>query len=169
MANLKIERRGRPVVPWIAGLLALALLVWAVAELVEPPQSEGEATQIEVDEGPAPAAIPAQASPVADAARSLDEIAPLGPEDLGQNVRVSGRLVQPSANGFWLRTADGTLLHVRSDRTPGDGDVQATGVLRSVEETLEPPAAEGEAIREMELAEQRREPSSDTGGAGPGE
>lgn len=34
MADIKVERKGRSIWPWVVGLLVLALLVWALTLLV---------------------------------------------------------------------------------------------------------------------------------------
>lgn len=44
MADIKIERKGPNVWPWIIGLVVLALLVWALMELLgsDEPEVVGE-------------------------------------------------------------------------------------------------------------------------------
>lgn len=34
MADINVERRGPRIWPWIIGLIVLALLIWAIAEIV---------------------------------------------------------------------------------------------------------------------------------------
>jgi hypothetical protein len=35
MADINVERRGPRIWPWIIGLVILALLIWAIAEIVD--------------------------------------------------------------------------------------------------------------------------------------
>ena len=45
MAELRVERKGRNIWPWIVGLIVLALLIWALMELLrrnDPEAVEGE-------------------------------------------------------------------------------------------------------------------------------
>lgn len=53
MADIRVERKGRSVWPWIVGLVVLALLIWAVMEMVEGNQAEM------VDEDPVATGAPA--------------------------------------------------------------------------------------------------------------
>ena len=34
MADIRVERKGRSIWPWIVGLIVLALLIWALMELL---------------------------------------------------------------------------------------------------------------------------------------
>src|SRR5690606_10959856 len=53
MADIRVERKGPSIWPWIVGLLVLALLIWAIAEMVDTDEPQ----VAEVEEVP-PAAVP---------------------------------------------------------------------------------------------------------------
>ena len=60
MADIDVQRKGPSIWPWIAGLIVLALLVWAVAEMVDREDREVAVTETQAAEEvqPAPAPTP---------------------------------------------------------------------------------------------------------------
>lgn len=59
MADIDVERKGPSIWPWIIGLLVLALIVWAVAEMLGPDEAEfAETERVETVEPVPPAATP---------------------------------------------------------------------------------------------------------------
>jgi hypothetical protein len=61
MADINVERKGPSIWPWIIGLLVLALLIWAVAEMVDRDDRVADTveTTVPAAEAPPPAAPPA--------------------------------------------------------------------------------------------------------------
>lgn len=129
MADINVERKGPSIWPWIIGLLVLALLIWAIAEMVSTDQE-----QVATETQAPPAAVPAPApAPGAAGAENLSALMPLGPEDANRNVMVNGEVVgQPTSEGFWIRTPDNQVIFVQSTQPVTTGqNVSATGTLQN--------------------------------------
>lgn len=65
MADIDVERKGASIWPWILGLIALALLIWLIAELLEDDDEVVVDTAEPVLVEPAPAPVVPPAAPVA--------------------------------------------------------------------------------------------------------
>lgn len=136
MARLDIERKRKTLWPWLAGVVALLLILMGITTLMqEDAETEPEVVVPTVEDTYPPAAVPAPPNeePVGaatDAARGVEEIAPLGEEDVGQTVRLAGEVVATGNDVFWL-LAGADLLPVESDRRVRKGDtVSLEGTLR---------------------------------------
>jgi len=153
MADINVERKGPSIWPWIVGLLVLALLIWAIAEMVDrgDEQLETAAEQTETDVVPPAVPSPGAAAEV----RTLEELAPLGPEDRGQTVQITGRVMgQPASDGFWLATRDQDVIYIVSERTvQPDQDLQLQGIIE--QNPME------QATSRMEQAQLRQHPEFD--------
>jgi hypothetical protein len=125
MADINVERKRPSIWPWIVGLLVLALLIWAIAEMVD----RDDVARVDPAEEPAvPAPQPAVPH---EAPVDLEQIAPLGSDDLGRMVNVSGSVVgQPLDNGFWVLTDQDRVVFIQTDRPVVTGEhVQVTGMV----------------------------------------
>lgn len=134
MAEIRIERKhGRNLWPWLVGLVVLALLMWAIAELVNTDRDNK--TMAVADSAGAPGAnaeapVPSQPGAAAPASERAPEVGitpvgaliPLGVQHAGQTVSASGQvLTAPSHGGFWLRAEGNTVLWVRSPQPVKQG------------------------------------------------
>lgn len=127
MARTDLERKRKTPWPWFVGLAVLALILWGTnALLTEDAETEPGLTVATVEDTNPPAAIPSppDVEPTAtgtEAARGLEEIAPLGEEDVGQTIRLDGEVVATGNDAFWLLSG-GTVLRVDSERRVRTGD-----------------------------------------------
>ncbi len=144
MADINVERKGPSIWPWIIGLLVLALLIWAIAEMVDTDEEEMARVE-EVEEPVAAVPTPAPTVPEAEAVE-IETLAPLGLDDVGRTVMLEGEVVgQPTNQGFWVaselngepnaifvqtpaRTRDGQMLQM-ADVESGE-DVELMGTLQ---------------------------------------
>lgn len=160
MADINVERKGPSIWPWIIGLLVLALLIWAIAEMVDTGEEEvagREVAEQPVAAVPAPTPAPAEAP---SAPVELETLLPLGTEDIGRIVRIRGDVVgQPTPEGFWLKT-DANGDHVFFVRTPvqtRDGrTLNATDVRTDQDIDLEATIIEAQPQQVMTWMEQAR-------------
>jgi hypothetical protein len=128
MADINVERKSPKIWPWIVGLLVLALVIWAVAEMVTTDDTM-VADRETIDQ---PAAFPAPApAPVEQDGMDLSQLTPLGPEDAGQRVTFQGEVTgQTTGEGFWVRTVDGDVVFVRTTQMAQTGQqVRVTGTV----------------------------------------
>ena len=120
MADINVERKGPSIWPWIIGLLVLALLIWAIAEMVDT--DEGRVAGVEqVEEPVAAVPTPTPVTPEAEmgAAVDLETLSPLGSDDIGRMARVEGKVIgQPIDQGFWVQTALNGEEHAIFVQTP---------------------------------------------------
>jgi hypothetical protein len=129
----QIRRKQPTTWPWLMGLVILGIIVWSVNSLLGVDDPEGEprpAVTFPEDTLP-PAAIPAPPvrAPGDRAARPIEEIAPLGEEDIGERVRAEGEVLATGTMGFWM-LAGNEVLRVDSDRYVQRGEVvQVSGTL----------------------------------------
>lgn len=109
--------------PVVIGVVTLALIVWGVTTLLEPPPepAPAEVATAAVDTHP-PAAIPTPPSRMmSDATRSVREMAPLDEGDVGADARTEGIVVATGNDAFWLR--DGSqVIRIDSPRRVRKGD-----------------------------------------------
>lgn len=136
MAKLKVERKRKTVWPLIGGLAVLVLVLWGITGLLTEDADTGpEVTVPTVEDTYPPAAIPGPpdlepAQTGTDAARRVDEVAPLGEEDIGQLVRVAGEVVATGNDAFWILAGD-EVVRVESPRVVRKGDtLSIAGTLR---------------------------------------
>jgi len=130
-------RRDRAVWPWGVGLLVLILLIWGISVLLD--SDKARVTEVE---GEAPeAAVPAgggsgESAPGEPYAPELIEVLPLGPEDEGRLVRVSGDVVgEPTGEGHWVLTDVDEVIFVRTDGQVESGqNVTNLGRLQPIPE-----------------------------------
>lgn len=107
MADINVERKGPSIWPWVIGLLVLALLIWAIAEMVDTDEDQvAETEQVEeVEEPPAAVPTPTPTQPGMEDAVEFETLTPIGSDDIGRQVQLSGEVVgQPTDEGFWVRT-----------------------------------------------------------------
>lgn len=131
MADINVERKGPSVWPWIIGLLVLALLIWAIAEMVDTDETQVAEVE-EVEPAGAPAAVPAPTvEPGAAQAVELGTLMPLGTEDAGRTVTTRGTVVgQPIEEGYWILTDQDAVLFVVTEEKRNSGEsVHVTGRL----------------------------------------
>lgn len=134
MADINVERKGPSVWPWIIGLLVLALLIWAIAEMVDTDETQVAEVE-EVEPAGAPAAVPAPTvEPGAAQAVELGTLMPLGTEDAGRTVTTRGTVVgQPIEEGYWILTDQDAVLFVVTEEKRNSGEsVHVTGRLAPV-------------------------------------
>ena len=131
MADINVERKGPSVWPWIIGLLVLALLIWAIAEMVDTDETQVAEVE-EVEPTGAPAAVPAPTmEPGAAQPVELATLMPLGADDAGRTIIARGTVVgQPTNEGYWILTDQDAVLFVVAEERPGAGEaVRVTGRL----------------------------------------
>ncbi|HEX7091247.1 MAG TPA: hypothetical protein VF192_13985 [Longimicrobiales bacterium] len=131
MADINVERKGPSVWPWIIGLLVLALLIWAIAEMVDTDETQVAEVE-EVEPATQPAAVPAPTTqPETAQPVDLRMLMPLGADDAGRTISTRGTVVgQPTSNGHWILTDQDIVLFVVTDQRPSSGaSVQVTGRL----------------------------------------
>lgn len=131
MADINVERKGPSIWPWIIGLLVLALLIWAIAEMVDTDQAEvAGVEQVEEPVAAVPTPAPVTPAPGTD----LSELMPLGADDAGQMVNVEGQVVgQPTDQGFWVMTVVNGQPHAIFAQAPArttDGQMLQTQDVR---------------------------------------
>lgn len=134
MAEIRIERKhGRSLWPWLIGLVVLALLMWAIAELVNTDRDNKTMAVADSTGAPgsnAEGSVPSQPGAAAPASEVAPEVGitpvgalvPLGVQHAGQTVSASGQvLTDPSQGGFWLRAEGNAVLWVRSTQAVKQG------------------------------------------------
>ncbi|HEX7051985.1 MAG TPA: hypothetical protein VF188_17385, partial [Longimicrobiales bacterium] len=131
MADINVERKGPSIWPWIIGLIVLALLIWAIAEMVDTEEpAVAEVEPVERVEQP-PAAVPA---PTPMTGAPLGTLMPLGPEDVGQAVLLEGTVVgTPTPAGFWVesRDVDNEVIFVQAPARTRTGEMLAHTDIQS--------------------------------------
>ncbi|HWV58323.1 MAG TPA: hypothetical protein VNZ57_12790 [Longimicrobiales bacterium] len=152
MADINVERKSPSIWPWIVGLLVLALLIWAIAEMVDRGDAQLETAQ-ETETEVVPSAVPAPGA--VTEVRTLEELAPLGSDDVGQMVRFSAQVIgQPGTDGFWVRTRSGEMIYVVSSRTiQPDQQIEIQGIIER--------SAPDEATGRIDRAQLRQHPEFD--------
>ncbi|MFW6080034.1 MAG: hypothetical protein ACODAE_10460 [Gemmatimonadota bacterium] len=133
MADINVERKGPSIWPWVIGLLVLALLIWAIAEMVDTDEEVAVEEPVEeVTEAPAAVPEPEAVEPdieepdfAIEEATELETLMPLGSEDVGQPVLVSGEVVGvPTPDGFFVHTGteENDVIWVQLPAWSEDGD-----------------------------------------------
>lgn len=124
MADINVERKGPSIWPWIIGLLVLALLIWALAELLGDDDDDLVETPVPAMVEPAPvlpAPVAAAGCPVIAAPMTyMGQMVDCGP------VRVTEVI---SDRGFWIEDAGQRIFVLLDEGTqqnpdPSVGDVQ---------------------------------------------
>ncbi len=154
MAEIRIERkRGPSIWPWVIGLIVLALLIWAIAELVNTdrdnktmavadsagvPEANAAAPGAMAPSTPGaqPAPAPGTVAPATEqpGVGDLGALLPLGVQDVGQTVSTGGTVLsQPAHGGFWLKSDANPVIWVESNLKvkPGQQVPQLTGTLEA--------------------------------------
>ncbi len=106
MADVRVERkepserRGPSIWPWIIGLLVLALLIWAIAEMVDTDETQiAEVEEVEPGQPVPPAAVPAPE----EGAASIPAILSNPTAHVGQQFNGEVRVVETVSNrGIWV-------------------------------------------------------------------
>jgi hypothetical protein len=132
MAYLDMKRKQITTWPWVAGLMILGLIVWAVTSLLAAPvDEERSATAAVVEEELPPATLPMQVNPIGIVPlRDVRELSPLGTEDVGETVRAEGEILATGTEGFWI-LAGLEVIRVESEEIVRKGQiVQVHGTLQ---------------------------------------
>ncbi|MBW3552126.1 MAG: hypothetical protein KY466_01380 [Gemmatimonadetes bacterium] len=136
MARIDVEKKRKTVWPLVIGLAILVLALWGVTTLLtDDPAAEPEVTVPTVEDTHPPAAVPAPPNTDpgltgTESTRAVEEIAPVGEEDVGQTVRVAGEVVATGNQAFWLLAGE-EVLRVDSTRRVRKGDsLSIEGILR---------------------------------------
>lgn len=129
MADLNIVRKAGPTLwPWLIGLVVLGLLIWGISELVNTDRDNATMAEADADVSPvATGAVPGsgaqaveQTPPVTPA--PLAALMPLGTQDVGQRVSVTGEvLTNPADGGFWVRTENRAVIWVKGPQRVKEG------------------------------------------------
>jgi hypothetical protein len=149
MADINVERKGPSIWPWIIGLLVLALLIWAVAEIVDRDDQQVATTETYEEPGAIPAPVTDQTYGQPSEEAGLTPVLPLRDEHVGTRVGIAGTVVgQPVAGqGFYLRDADNNVIFVRSPETVQAGEaVTVTGTLQRDEAQRAPELQERDGM-----------------------
>lgn len=131
-----IDRKRTTAWPWAAGAVVLIVVIWGVTTLLAAPPQEEPAVAETWADTLEPAAIPQPSQPVrtGPVVRSLEELSPLGEEDVGEVVRVEGEVVATGTGGFWILTGP-EVLRVDSEMQARRGEhVIVEGTIRLAEE-----------------------------------
>lgn len=135
MARSDFERKQKTVWPWFIGLAVLGLTLLGISALLTwSEETEPAVTVPTVEDTHPPTSIPAapDADPVttgSDPARPVEEIAPLGEEDIGQTVRLDGHVVATGNEAFWLLAGDRVLRVDSPRRVRKDDALSIRGTL----------------------------------------
>jgi hypothetical protein len=116
--KIGVVRRKVPRWPWLVGLVLAGVLVYTIMNLIDARKVRAVAMG---EQSPAAGAAlgtepaaPARPTVVATPSSSLDALLPIGAEDLGQRVTVSGQVAgETSVHGYWILSDENTLLFVR--------------------------------------------------------
>ena len=109
MADINVERKGPSIWPWIIGLIILALLIWALAALLDNDDDE-----VVLDE-PVPAVVeePIAPAPIAGAALPVAAILANPASYMGQTVSGTAMVgSDPTDRGFWIEDQGQRMLVV---------------------------------------------------------
>lgn len=178
MARTDFEKKRKTSWPWFVGLAVLALMFVGISALLaRSDDTEPGVVVPTVEDTYPPAAVPAppNADPTvtgADPARGLDEIAPLGEEDIGQTISLDGHVVATGNRSFWLLAGDRVVRvdsprRVRKDDTlsirgtlqpadPGKTDRIASDVLSRL-----PDSDRWQVVRVIKIVEEDDEAAAD--------
>lgn len=120
MADIDVQRKGPSIWPWIIGLLVLALIIWAVAEMVDTDDAELAETEL-IEEEPAAEIQPdvlTEPEAVAPAAGiSVAEIAESPTTFTGRTLDAEVRVVDvPTDRGFWIEDQGKRLFAIIIDQ-----------------------------------------------------
>lgn len=170
MARLDVEKKRKTAWPWLVGAVVVVLLGIAITSLLTAdPETEPALTVPTVEDTHPPAAVPRPPNvdpelTGTEAARGVEEIAPLGEEDVGQTIRVDGQVVATGNAAFWLRTGD-IVLRIDSERQVQKGEaLSIEGTVRQADPaktdriaadvlSREPGASEWQVVRLVKLVE----------------
>ena len=126
MADINVERKGPSIWPWIIGLIVVALLIWALAEML------GDDDEVAVAPVPEQGIVPANPPPAEPVAQGpLNTIASV----LGNPSGVVGQTFRPAAplrvaevvsdRGFWVEDQGQRLFVIINEGAPGQPQGQA--------------------------------------------
>ena len=142
MARLEVEKKRKTIWPLVIGAAILVLALWGVTTLLtEDAADEPEVTVPTVEDTHPPAAVPAPPNTDpemtgTESTRAVEEIAPVGEEDVGQTVRVAGEVVATGNHAFWLLAGE-EVLRVDSSRRVRKGDsLSIEGTLRPADPSV---------------------------------
>lgn len=141
MADINVERKGPSIWPWIIGLIVVALLIWALAEMLGDDDEVAEGPVAEVVEPGLTQADPPPPVPVAQGPRTLADLMGNPTAYVGQSfstpqaVRVAEVV---SDRGFWVEDQGQRAFVILNEggpnAGPGTADVQGAAekpVLRA--------------------------------------
>jgi hypothetical protein len=132
MRQLDMKRKQTSSLPWLAGLVILGLVVWAVTSLLAAaPEEVGPTADAAYEDELTPAPLPMQVNPIGvTPVRDVTELAPLDQEDVGQRLRAEGEVLATGTAGFWM-LAGSEVIRVDSEQIVRKGQtVQIQGTLR---------------------------------------
>jgi hypothetical protein len=123
--------------PWLASVALFAVLAWGITWLIDVQEREqrGEGEEATAADTASPAvAVAPRDSEGGGRTVPIARILPLGPEDEGTRVVVSGEVVgEPTGEGFWVLTDDDEVIFARTATRAGSGDdVSVPGTLHQV-------------------------------------
>src|SRR5215207_2617790 len=105
--KISVVRRKVPRWPWLVGVLVAAGLAYTIMNLIDARKVRtvaiGEQSPAATAALGGEPAAPARPVVVQPPSSSLDALLPIGTEDLGQRVSVSGQVAgETSAHGYWI-------------------------------------------------------------------
>lgn len=132
MRHVDMKRRQTTPWPWLAGLVMLGLVVWAVTSLLAAAPEEPAPVADAAEEELSPASLPMQVNPIGvSPVRDVSELAPLDEDDIGQRLRAQGEVLATGNGGFWM-LALSQVIRVDSEQVVRKGQmVEVHGTLHA--------------------------------------
>lgn len=123
MQHIDIRKKRPSMWPWFVGAGILLLILWGTTTLLAPEEeAEPDVAVPTVQDTHPPATIPAPPHVAGTAASfGAGRVGPLGEENVGETLQLTGVVVATGNDSFWL-LADATVLRVESRREAHRGD-----------------------------------------------
>ena len=141
MADVRVERkepserRGPSIWPWIIGLLVLALLIWAIAEMVDTDETQvAEVEEVEPGQPVPPTAVPVPRAGTA----SIPDILSNPSAHVGQQFSGEVRVTETvSDRGFWIEQQGQRMFAIVTALSAAEPkDINPGQMLRITDGTL---------------------------------